>query len=617
MTDIQGYLNKMTQVQNQILEFIDSNDNDGSNCTNLYQLIDNQKIKQNKNDFKSFLHLLSNISMRYQRSLLIFPKIEKILLYYKKIMLKYFSNNEIFTIFKNNKRCILFLFQEKMIVPNRYIMSNFIKNESKNYLEYCYKEIKGFNNIVGYRAIDPKYINFAEAIEQKKKKGENDNEICEIIRNDAIDDFISYIKRHNIDFSSKIDTSVYETNSFLLKKGSTLIEYAAFSGSVKIFKYLYSDKSKFDQTIWQYAIYGRNLEIIRIIEDIDFPKETIDFNAIYIESIKSYHKEISKYLEEKYQQYININFRQILKAYNFEYFTTNFFNEPDIFYELCHYDYISLVEILLRTENPQFKIRIEGKNALLISTKKSNTEIIELLLKRKEFDVNENSLLANAIIIGNKDVIQILVNDRNIKINSLQRFTNRENYHIKETNLIAAIRKGDPEIVKILLNHKKINVNTVSSSKSDDGSTSVQKPPLFIAVEGGNLEIIQLLLEKKGINVNQPSVTKHFEFFDIDKRQKTTVLNYAIENKSTEIVNLLIDSGKFNVNAESKTETFEYDMVKQNLSIVLLNSILFPFFAKILKSKLLSFFVNIVVSYIWVITNLFFFNIIQSFIFSI
>ena len=364
MMEIEEFLKKMTNAQNCVLEFIDDDSNETNN-DKLLQIFDKLKINQNKNEFKSFLHLIAKISENHQRTCLIFPKIQNILLYCKKDIVRYFSNNEIFSIFKNNKRCILFLLQEKIISTNRFILSNFQKKENKNYLAYCYQEIQDFHFTPNKNAYKIKFEAFSNLSDQKRKTGEDDRDILELIRKDSLDDFISYSNLHKIDFSAKIKSSIYETNSFLIKKGFTLIEYAAFSGSVKILKYLYSIKAKFDQSIWQYAVHSRNSEIIHLIENFDFSKEKIDFNAAYIESIKCFYKEISNYLEENYSQYINIDYKQILKTYNFEYISKNFFNEPDILYELCHYDYITIVEILLKTTDNIFKKQTE-KNPLNI-----------------------------------------------------------------------------------------------------------------------------------------------------------------------------------------------------------------------------------------------------------
>ena len=69
--------------------------------------------------------------------------------------------------------------------------------------------------------------------------GENESYICKVIRDDNVVEFITYVNQNSISLNSNIRTSIYETNSFLLKAYNlSLIEYAAFFGSIQIFQYL-------------------------------------------------------------------------------------------------------------------------------------------------------------------------------------------------------------------------------------------------------------------------------------------------------------------------------------------------------------------------------------------
>ena len=84
---------------------------------------------------------------------------------------------------------------------------------------------------------------FTNEFFEKRKIGENDNHICQLIRKDLIEEFIVYVNRNNISLESLINPSIFETNSFLLKnKEVSLIEYAAFFGSIQIFQYLKINK---------------------------------------------------------------------------------------------------------------------------------------------------------------------------------------------------------------------------------------------------------------------------------------------------------------------------------------------------------------------------------------
>ena len=69
---------------------------------------------------------------------------------------------------------------------------------------------------------------------QKRLEGENDSYICKLIRNDSITEFITLLSQNLIETHSKIQTSMYETNEFLINKDTSVIEYAAFFGIFKI-----------------------------------------------------------------------------------------------------------------------------------------------------------------------------------------------------------------------------------------------------------------------------------------------------------------------------------------------------------------------------------------------
>ena len=78
--------------------------------------------------------------------------------------------------------------------------------------------------------ISQKYSETISTFEEKCQIGENDSYICSLIRSDSVEEFVKRL--------TKIKPSIYETNSFLINKEPTLIEYAAFFGSIQIIRYL-------------------------------------------------------------------------------------------------------------------------------------------------------------------------------------------------------------------------------------------------------------------------------------------------------------------------------------------------------------------------------------------
>lgn len=92
---------------------------------------------------------------------------------------------------------------------------------------------------------------------KKCQIGENDSYLCQLIRDDLVDDFIVYINKNNLSLFRKIEPSIFETNLFLIQKKPSLIEYATFYGSVQIFQYLRFSEVELDSSLWFYAIHSK------------------------------------------------------------------------------------------------------------------------------------------------------------------------------------------------------------------------------------------------------------------------------------------------------------------------------------------------------------------------
>ena len=58
---IQSYLEKMKDIEEIILAFINNKENAESDFNNLIEIINLQKIHENKNELKLFLHLIAKI----------------------------------------------------------------------------------------------------------------------------------------------------------------------------------------------------------------------------------------------------------------------------------------------------------------------------------------------------------------------------------------------------------------------------------------------------------------------------------------------------------------------------------------------------------------------------
>lgn len=198
-----------------------------------------------------------------------------------------------------------------------------------------------------------------------------------------------------------------------------------------------------------------------------------------------------------------------------------------------------------------------GEELLGLANENPDAAIMELVVRCTEEDLNdpwERNLLSRATIAGNKPIIELLLNRRNSKVNSIcpgegvspliyaveeghdsivelfleQMFIDVNCQSVYgDTALMCAVRTGNEKIVRLLLGHSDIQVN-LSNNHYDTA--------LMLAAQHGNAAIVELLLKCEGIRVNTRA--KHFE----------TALIYAAYNGHESIVRHLLENKTIKVN---------------------------------------------------------------------
>lgn len=414
---INDYITKMQKMQDELIKFITTNNHSDEDYENLANFFDEQKIRD-QHEFKAILHLILNLSNNYHRNADFFTNIEQILMIFQNEIQDFFSNDEIFDIFKDNKRILLFLFEEKLLIPDMYIASIITSPQYKKafYPHYFSPEFRSFFNISLCLYIDEKNHTFCnntafiqndfDTFEKKRLSGENDDFLCQIVQRDSLKEFISYANQKNLSFTTKIEPSIFETNSFLINKTPTLIEYSAFFGSMQIFEYLYSNKVELTPSLWEFAIHGQNKDIIRILKDNKIMPEDPSYKGCLIESIKCHYFEMAEFIKVNYFKDISDDdldiYIESLEFYNFKYLPVNFNHEFITFYSLCKFDHYPIIELLLESK----KLNINAKSAdvflffyglnktpLQIVIEQQNLEIAQLLLACDDIDVNIKSVI--------------------------------------------------------------------------------------------------------------------------------------------------------------------------------------------------------------------------------
>ena len=137
-------------------------------------------------------------------------------------------------------------------------------------------------------------------------------------------------------------------------EGFSLIEYAAFFGSIQIFNHLRFVNAKLTSRLWYLAIHGKNAEIIHFLEDNYVELEDKSYKKMFYESIKCHHIEIANYFMNNFFKKAK-KIRLILSFNVSSIMILPFFQKELIiessFYYFCKYDFCTLVDFLLKNEN--------------------------------------------------------------------------------------------------------------------------------------------------------------------------------------------------------------------------------------------------------------------------
>ncbi|KAK8849939.1 hypothetical protein M9Y10_018530 [Tritrichomonas musculus] len=362
------YIEKMLIIQQIIEKYIDIEEDEYRENYYLTSLFTKEQILEDRSLLKSILYILSKITKNHYHNSHFQCKIRKIFQSIKSYIISTFSNSEIFNIFKNQKLILLILIEEKIIsIESFFHFIRKIKYINLHYPEFFYPEIKKFINesMIQYilKILPQNY-------EDLREIGENEDFICKLIREDSIQDFIIFINKTNYPLNSHIKTSIFETNSFLLKKEPTIVEYAAFFGSIQILNYLFLKNVSFSPSLWLYGIHSNNPELIGFLEEKCIKPKDETYEECLKESIKCHHNEIADYFLNNYIKEIDQdNFDNNIYSYGFHYRNFLYFpknqNYKFMFYYACQYDYFNIVKNFLNNKN--FDINDEIIKALLLN----------------------------------------------------------------------------------------------------------------------------------------------------------------------------------------------------------------------------------------------------------
>ncbi|KAK8844214.1 hypothetical protein M9Y10_024420 [Tritrichomonas musculus] len=386
---MESYIADKKKLHAAILEFLENSDENlddtvDEECFERLSPILEQQVKDGAfENMKEFLLIIKNISDEHRVTN--FPRTKQLLLHYKHQIKQTLSNEEIFYIFEDNKLLVHFLLTNDIIRMTDMICKSMMNKYGPKRNRYChffYPELERFLGEEKMKWVKNELLNISENIfdnyDLKRQEGENDSHICSMIRNDSVEEFISYVTRSGYSLSSQIPPSIFETNLFLIeRKNTTLIEYSAFFGSIQIFQYLMMNGVKLTTSLWLYVIHSNNAELIHILETSNVcrpkfenknEKELNEPNNEYlrclIESIKCHNNDFAYYFQNNFlSQEAKDSKRKeaiianCIKYHNYYYFETEAIKDHGFFY-LNFYKYNELFNLLLKEKEEGIKLRI-------------------------------------------------------------------------------------------------------------------------------------------------------------------------------------------------------------------------------------------------------------------
>ena len=481
-----SYLNRMKNAQKLILEFIETDERAEKDFQiSSFDYLKDLANEQKKQELKEILYLLVQITNNHSRNPTFYSKICQIISQFQSQIVRDFSNEEIFQLFVNCNFILSFLFKENIIKIDKNIIK-FI-SRFKQQFKFFLTELQLFSQ--------------GKSIENNPNiKNENDDPICIIIRNDSVDEFISYTKQNNISLDQKIEPYSHETNQFLISKSISLIEYAMFFGSTQIVQYLSKNGIELSSTLWMYANHSNKEKLIHFLEEKQVELDEKMLRECLKESIKCHHNKIANYIQNNLMKDKVDVFPDIIKSCNYSFFPDNLVN---YFAFLVQINNFSLVKFILDKYDIDINSSISvkernmniEKTPLHIAIENENVAIIQLLLENPKIDVNK--------IEKNEPTEEEKEKWKNINIGNLIILE-------EKTALILAIEKDNTEIIQLLLRNPNIDINKKIRKNIETGKClhqHTEKTALHFSVEREKLEIIKLLVSNPKIDINSQLIT--------------------------------------------------------------------------------------------------------------
>lgn len=358
--EIKEYVDQKKRLYDLFITFVEQENENDEDDRLLFDYIDKLKIKENRDELESFFNLIIIVSNNHYRTPQFLNQIKKIILFLQNSIKQTFSNSEIIKFSLKNRMILLILFKYKIANINDKVYSDFNRDlQIFFYPEICEYYEGDFNETIKSRFhdIDPQIF---DDFETKRQIGENDSYLSRLIRDDSINEFVIYVTQTDISLSNaKIKKSIYETNQTFIYKDPTLIEYAAYHGSIKIFNFLRMKNAKLTPSLWIYAIHGRNSQIIHLLQEFNvlppasrYNRKGLSYEKCLKKAVKCHHNDIAYYIENNlisgddlkiYENVVDYSIRY----HNFEFFPDDL-NLTSIILYFAKYNHLAMIKFFFK-----------------------------------------------------------------------------------------------------------------------------------------------------------------------------------------------------------------------------------------------------------------------------
>ncbi|KAK8838680.1 hypothetical protein M9Y10_032718 [Tritrichomonas musculus] len=178
---------------------------------------------------------------------------------------------------------------------NNWLSPILIKNDIDNYFK---NNLQSEINSITIGCIKSYFPDKIDIYEQILDAGEPNDWILKSLRNDDIDEFQSIIAKKEQKNNFKIERNPFDDLPFYYNLKN--INYAAAFGSLKCFKYLLMNHYEIDENTFKFAIFGGNVEIIKIVDQRNKEnKSEYDYYDELVYLIKKHRNDIFDWVLEK------------------------------------------------------------------------------------------------------------------------------------------------------------------------------------------------------------------------------------------------------------------------------------------------------------------------------